>query len=108
VADVEPVEKLTEDGMFRVLLLDDKVALAPLLGATVDSVTVQLALPFVVRVDGVHWREVTWIPVTTEPPVDVTGIAAAIEEAPWASVIPIVLVPLAADIVRDNVATVPL
>jgi hypothetical protein len=110
VPDVEPVETLTEDGTVKMLLLSDKVTLVPLLGAGLDSVTVQLALPFVVRVDGVHWTELTCIVfvVTTEPPVAVIGIAAAIEPAACAPVIPIVLVPIAADIVRDKVATVPL
>lgn len=111
VALLDPVATETDVGSVTIGLLELRLTLAPPVPAVPLRFTVQvLELPGPTEV-GVHPRPVIVngaITTGTDPPVAVTTTPSPARDAARALVTPIVVVPRAADIVTETVATIPL
>jgi hypothetical protein len=107
VTVVVPAATVTDAGTVSEELFEASVTLEP---AVPLRVTVQTLEPPGPTEIGAHLRVLIVNGATTEmePPVAVTDTPPALEDAPSTLVSPIVEVPVAADIVTETIATVPL
>lgn len=104
VAAIDPAVTSTDGGVVRLALLLPKVTVAPPAGASWDRVTVQVAVPGVLRLDGLHD---TLLSVAVPPPVPELNERLIVLRLPRMSFTFTVSWParLVSGVERDNVQT---